>query len=200
MKKIDIVLSLITGAGVGFLFLWLIKNSAFNTPLIWFLPVVFPALALLGIWLAYLIGKKFLFVYQLAKFLLIGAFFAIFDLIIFNSLISWLGINKESGETMYSFIVASSFVIATCVKYIADKYWAFEKKGSEKAGKEFGIFFVITLISGVIQTIIATVVFEKVNPVFGLNTAAWMNIGKLSGIFIASAWNFLGYKFFVFKK
>lgn len=201
MKKIDIILAVITAEGVAGLFIWLIENSpTINLPfLYWLLPIAFPVLAVIAIWVSYLIGKKYLFVYQLAKFLLIGAFFAIFDLIILNILLEYFGIAQGEG-TKYAVFVATSFIIATSVKYVADKYWAFEKTGKEQMGLEFGKFFLITLISGVIQTGVASFVFATVPSLLGLTELVAGNVGKIAGIVVASAWNFLGYKFIVFKK
>ncbi len=201
MKKIDIILALITGEGVAWLFVWLIKNSPnINLPfLYWLLPISFPILAVAGIWISYLIGKRFLVVYQLAKFILIGAFFAIFDLIILNALLEYFGISREEA-VKYAVFVATSFVIATTVKYTADKYWAFEQKERKQMGVEFGKFFIVTLISGGIQVGVALLAFNIFTPLLGMTELVGANIGKISGIIVASAWNFLGYKFIVFKK
>jgi len=200
MKKIDIILALITGEGVAGLFIWLIKNSpAINLPfLLWLCPFIFPALALLGVWISYLIGKRHLFVYQLAKFLLIGAFFSVFDLIIFNLLLGYFGITRED-VVRYAVFVIISFIVITIIKYLGDKYWAFEKGGTEKAGVEFTAYFVITLVSGVIQTASASFLFALIPSIFG-NAMVVGNVAKIGGILIASVWNFLGYKFVVFKK
>jgi putative flippase GtrA len=65
-------------------------------------------------------------------------------------------------------------------------------------GSEFGKFFVVTLISGVIQTGVASLVFGL--TVSSLDGLVAGNVGKISGIAVASAWNFIGYKFLVFKK
>ncbi|MFH1036594.1 MAG: GtrA family protein [Patescibacteria group bacterium] len=199
MKKTDVILALITGEGVAWLFIWLIKNSPnFSLPVLdWILPVLFPILAVLGIWIAYLLGKRFLFVYQLAKFLLIGAAFAIFDLIILNILMEEFGISKDGG-LKYSLFVTVSFIIATSVKYVADKYWAFEKKESAM-GSEFLKFFLITVVSGVIQVGVASLAFKLLSSV-GMTDIVLGNIGKILGIIVASAFNFVCYKFIVFKK
>lgn len=200
MKKIDAILALISGEGVALLFVWLIKNSPnIDLPfLYWLLPVSFPILAILGIWICYLIGKRYLVVYQLAKFILIGAFFAIFDLIILNFLLEYFGISNGEG-IKYAVFVATSFIIATTVKYTADKYWAFEKASREKMGLEFGKFFAITLISGGIQVAVASFIFAIIPSLFEMSELVAGNVGKIGGIIIASAWNFLGYKFIVFK-
>jgi len=200
MKKIDIILALVTGEGVAGLFIWLIKNSpTINLPiLLWLCPFIFPVLAVSGVWISYLIGKRYLFVYQLAKFLLIGAFFSVFDLIIFNFLLGYFGISREE-IVRYAVFVVISFTIVTVIKYLGDKYWAFEKSGMEKAGMEITTYFVITLISGVIQTASASFLFALIPSILG-NAMVVGNIAKIGGIVIASVWNFLGYKFIVFKK
>ena len=200
MKKIDIILALVTGEGVAGLFIWLIKNSpTINLPiLLWLSPFIFPVLAVLGVWISYLIGKRYLFVYQLAKFLLIGAFFSVFDLIIFNFLLGYFGISREE-IVRYAVFVVISFTIVTVIKYLGDKYWAFEKSGMEKPGMEITTYFVITLISGAIQTASASFLFALIPSIFG-NAMVIGNIAKIGGIVIASIWNFLGYKFIVFKK
>jgi putative flippase GtrA len=198
MKKIDYILAAISGLGLGILAAWMIKGFGIIIPALNFvLPVLLPILAVFGIWLCYLIGKKFLFVFQLGKFLLIGIFFALIDLVLLNVLLEVFHITKGTAYTVF---VGVSFVIATSIKYVADKYWAFEKKEGEKMGSEFGKFFIITLISGVIQTAIASFVVNSVGPQFGASSMVWANVGKILGIAVASAWNFLGYKFIVFKK
>ena len=125
MKKIDIILSLITGEGVAWLFIWFLKNTKIGAGLLyWILPIFFPFLALFCLWIAYLIGKKFIFIFQLAKFILIGAFFALFDLVILNFLMFYFGITKGID---YLIFVSISFIIATVTKYVADKFWLLKK-------------------------------------------------------------------------
>ena len=194
-------MALITGESIAWLFVWLLKNSPnINLPfLYWLLPVSFPILSILSIWISYLIGKRYLVVYQLAKFLLIGAFFAIFDLIILNILLEYFGISKDEA-VKYAVFVAISFIVATTAKYVADKYWAFEKAGREQMGLEFGKFFVITVISGGIQVAVASFIFALAPSLFEMTELVAGNIGKIGGIIVASIWNFLGYKFIVFKK
>jgi len=196
MKKIDIILALVAGEGVAWLFFWFLKGSQFSS-FAWILPILFPFLSLFCLWIAYLIGKKHIVVFQLAKFVLIGALFAFLDILILNILLQWFGITKGAA---YSVLVGISFVVATTLKYVADKYWAFEQKEGGKTAVEFGSFFIITLVSGGIQIGVATLIVNVVGPLFGISPYVWANVGKIGGIVVASAWNFLGYKFIVFKK
>jgi putative flippase GtrA len=198
MKKIDVILAVISGLGLAVLFSWMAQGFGIHVRnLTWILIVLLPMLAVFGIWLCHLIGRKYLFVFQLGKFLLIGTFFALIDVGFLNVLLEIFGITKGLG---YSVFVATSFVIVTTIKYVGDKYWAFEKMEREKMGREFLQFFIITLISGGIQTLVASLVVNTLGPQFGASSLAWANVGKIMGIAVASAWNFLGYKFVVFKK
>jgi putative flippase GtrA len=198
MKRVDLILSIITAEGVAGLFIWLIRNSSLNLPFLnWFLPILFPILAVFGIWIAEIIGRKFLFVYQLAKFVLVGAFFVVFDLIILNSLMAYFGITKEE-ILKYSIFVIISFIVVTTFKYFANKYWAFEKMEKERMEKEFGIFFLVTAISGIIQVSVASLLFKFL--ILTVSPLLAGNIGKILGIVVASLWNFICYKFLVFKK
>jgi putative flippase GtrA len=198
MKKVDLILIIITAEGVAGLFLWLIKNSPLNLPFLnWLLPILFPILAILGIWIAEILGQKFPFIYQLAKFSLVGAFFAVFDLAVLNILMVYLGITKEE-ILKYAIFVAISFAIVTTFKYFANKYWTFEKFEKEGIEKEIGIFFLVTAISGIIQVGVASLLFKFLISVVSPFLAG--NIGKILGIAVASLWNFLCYKFLVFKK
>jgi putative flippase GtrA len=109
----------------------------------------------------------------------------------------YFGIAKGTG---YLIFVTISFIIATTVKYIADKFWAFEKAEREQMGSELSRFFIITLISWGIQVGIAGLVVNTMGSQLGMSPLVLGNIGKIAGIAVASAWNFVGYKFIVFKK
>jgi putative flippase GtrA len=47
---------------------------------------------------------------------------------------------------------------------------------------------------------VASLVVNSIGIKFGLTPLLWANVGKIAGIAVASIWNFLGYKFVVFKK
>lgn len=194
MKKTDIVISLIVGEITAWYFIYLFGGLS---RLLYFLPVVFPILSVIGIWIAFLIGKKFLFVFQLTKFLLIGVLATIVDLGILGLLI-W--ISGISSGIFYSGFKAISFLVATCSKYFGDKVWAFEKKETAGAGKEFTKFFLVTLGGLIINVGVASLVVNLMGPRFGLSAKIWANVGGIVAAFTTVLWNFVGYKFLVFKK
>lgn len=201
MKKSDIILSLIISEITAWYFIIFLKEAAADSKavslVLWSLPIVFPILGVIGIWLTYLIGKKFLFIFQLAKFLLIGVFATIVDLGLLAFLILISGIT--SG-IIYSIFKAVTFVIATVSKYWGDKVWAFEKKETNGLGKEFTKFFLVTLVGMVINVGVASLVVNLIGPQFGLSKTIWANLGGIIAAFATVLWNFTGYKFLVFKK
>lgn len=198
MKKIDLILALVTGEITAWFFYTLVKELNFEIPgLAVILAVGFPLLAALGLWACWIFGKKYLWIWQMAKYLLIGVLATILDLGVLNGLILASGIATGAA---YSVFKGISFVVATCAKYFGDKFWAFEKTERAGMGKEFAQFFFVTLIGLGLNVLIASLVVGKIEPQFGLSQAAWGTVGGIAAAFGVTAWNFVGYKFFVFKK
>jgi len=198
MKKIDIILALVIGEVIAWFFYGILKNLGFEIRFLGLILVIFfPILALLGIWIAWLLGKKFLWIFQAAKFLLIGALATLVDLGVLNLLI-W--ISGLAAGLPFSIFKGISFIVATCSKYLGDKFWAFEKMEKIGIGKEFNQFFIVTLIGLGINIGAASLIVNVAGPQFGLTEKIWANIGAILAAFGSAVWNFFGYKFIVFKK
>jgi len=198
MKKIDIILALVIGEVIAWFFYGILKNLGFEIRFLGLILVIFfPILALLGIWIAWLLGKKFLWIFQAAKFLLIGALATLVDLGVLNLLI-W--ISGLAAGLPFSIFKGISFIVATCSKYLGDKFWAFEKMERIGIGKEFNQFFIVTLIGLGINIGAASLIVNVAGPQFGLTEKIWANIGAILAAFVSAVWNFLAYKFIVFKK
>ena len=203
MKKADIILALISGEGVAWIVYSLLKGAEVESifglvisSLLWTLFVIFPVLSLFGLWIGYLIGKKYLFVFQVAKFLLIGVLAVLVDLGVLNILMSLFGIAAGWGFVLFK---AVSFIVATFSKFWGNKFWAFEQAETEKMGKELLQFYVVTLVGMAVNVGVASFIVNSVGPQFGLNLQVWANIGAIIAAVAGAAWNFLGYKFVVFK-
>ena len=126
-----------------------------------------------------------------------GALATLVDLGLLNVLMMTFGIG--SG-LLYSVFKGISFIIATCSKYVGDKFWAFEKTERKGMRKEFGQFLLVTFVGFGINVGIAHSVVNIVGPQFNLDEKIWANIGGVLAAFGTFAWNFIGYKFIVFKK
>lgn len=198
MRKIDLIFAILAGEGVAWLAYGLLKEQGIEVRfLAWILAIFLPILALFGLWICYLLGKRFLWIFQAAKFLLIGVLATLVDLGILNLLIVISGL---AVGTAFSFFKGISFLVATLAKYFGDKFWAFEKMEKTGMGKEFIQFFLVTLIGLGINVGVASLVVNTLGPQFGLTEKVWANVGGIIAAFITAIWNFLGYKFIVFKK
>lgn len=199
MKKKDIFIVLLIGEALALFGLTILRNIDISAmaQLNWVLPIVFPFITLFCFWVAYIIGKKFLFVFQLAKFGLTGALNTFIDLGILSILMVVFGITAGWG---YSIFKGIGFIGATTNSYFWNKHWTFQKKESQKIKKELLQFLVVSGVGFGINVGTASLVVNVVGPQFGLAANVWGMLGAVAAAISAMAWNFIGYKFIVFKK
>jgi putative flippase GtrA len=164
---------------------------------LWLLMVVFPILAPFCLWIAAQLGKKFISIYQLAKFLLVGVMATIFDL---GTLSIFMAVSRTDEGIGYIIFKSVSFIISAALKYFPDKFWAFKKTEKTQTKKEFLQFFAVTLASFVVNVGVASALVNIMGPQFDLDKTTWANVAAMGGVIVAFALNFIGYKFFVFKK
>ena len=196
MKKIDIIVALVVGELIALLSLGIFKNLEVKTEWLFFVwPIFLPVFCLFCLWLASIIAKKIPVIWQVAKFVLVGVLNTIVDLGILNILILLSG---AATGLAYSLFKGVSFLCATVNSYYWNKYWTFEKKKTKNV-KEFLQFFIVSLIGFAINVGVASMVVNLISPQFGLSLKAWANVGAIIATFCAMTWNFLRYKFIVFK-
>jgi hypothetical protein len=108
MKVIDIIFALICGEIVAQITYDFLKGYGIEISYYkWLLYFTLPIVSLTCLWLAYLIGKKLLFVFQSAKYFLVGVFATIIDLKLFELLV-WINPIISKGI---------SFLISIFIKY-----------------------------------------------------------------------------------
>jgi len=135
-----------------------------------------------------------LIVRQAVKFILVGILNTFVDLGVLNLLIFTTGIASGFG---YSVFKGVSFTVAVVNSYILNKFWTFKTTGS------FGKFFIVSLIGFGVNVGVASVVVNIIGNQllsFGVSEKIWANVGAIAATFCAMIWNFIGYKFMVFKK
>jgi len=214
MKRLDAFLAALIGFLNG-VFLWLILGQiGMEIPFSWILPIVFASFGAFGLYIASLIGKKILIIFQAAKFFLVGTLNTFIDLGVLNILIS---LTKIAKGPFYAVFKAISFLVATTNSYFWNKFWtfssfapAFAKASADKQGfggqgkkvdrKEFAKFFIVTFIGLLINVGVASFVVNTIGPQFGISEIIWASIGAIIAAFFAFLWNFTGSKFIVFKK
>jgi putative flippase GtrA len=135
--------------------------------------------------------------YQIAKFACVGVSNTFVDLGVLNTVIFFTGI---SSGTWYPVFKTGSFLVSTTNSFLWNRNWTFEEgKHKEKAQNEAVQFYVITTISWLVNVSVASGIVNYVAH-GGISDNLWANIGALAGVFTAMTFNFLGYKFVVFKK
>jgi putative flippase GtrA len=208
--KKDYVFGILAGLFIGLLALPILKAakpSLYDKYAMMIVPLFF-ILVPFGLIVAYYIGKKIKLMWQLAKFVVIGVLNTLVDLGILSLIIfifrGYFQIDSKdlliAGITFYSLFKGTSFIIANINSYYWNKYWTFEQTVQKKTGVEFLQFFVVSIIGFVINVVVASYVFKAISPFAGMTPDQWALIGAMAGSISGLAWNFIGYKFIVFKK
>jgi len=205
MKRIDLFSSIVIGLIISALAIALlnafeseINVSGINTTLLWLL-IIFgvPFLVVIWVYLTSRLGNRRHVFFQLGKFIPIGVSNTAIDFGVLNLLILTSGVDKG---LLFSVFKAISFLCAVINSYLWNKFWAFESRGTAGLGRQFVIFMIVSGIGFVINVATATFIVNFINPIGGVSSILWANIGALASIVIVIIWNFFGYKFLVFKK
>jgi len=200
MKK-DLILAAIVGFLCAVLILPIAGNLKVQIPYSQYLIIILPLLSVLGMWVAYFIAKKIAVIYQVAKFVLIGALNTLVDWGILNLLMFLTSVTAGAG---YSAFKGVSFLVAATNSYFWNKFWTFKKAGqpsrqTESTGREVLQFFIVSGIGFLMNVGVATLIVNVLGPQFGFSAALWANVGALCGTLVGLTWNFLGFKLIVFK-
>jgi putative flippase GtrA len=155
--------------------------------------VIFPVITILGMLVAYFIGRIAAILWQIAKFGLVGVLNTVIDFGVLNFLITLTGIQAGLGIIPLNL---TSFTLATVNSYFWSKYWVFE--GSKKS--KFIAFLVVSILGILLNTAVVFALTTFVPPPAHMSPTVWANAAKVTATFVSLIWNFLGYKLIVFKK
>jgi putative flippase GtrA len=196
MKKNDIIAVVILGEIVAVFLNFVIKglNLNFGFP-VFILYIALPILALVMNAIFYLIGKRIPIFFQFAKFITVGLANTAVDFGVLNLLMWSSGVYE--GKTIILFNVIS-FLIAAIHSYIWNKLWTFSFKGKSNVANQFLQFIIVSLVGVLINSGIVYIITTWVSS--NASNGVWVNIAKLVATVVSLVWNFIGYKFIVFKK
>lgn len=215
--KKDLLVSLIIGEAAAWLLLALSRQVlpaekyAALSGFFGLLPIIFPIICAVCLFIAFLLSKKAAILYQVAKFVLVGGANTLFDwgVLALLTFLFVLYFKKTAKDILlvlpaftilyYSLYKSISFILAAVNSYLLNKFWTFKKEASAKPTKEFLRFFLVTFIGFLINVAIASGIFKSIQPVGGLNSDQWGILAAVIATAISMFWNFAGYKFIVFK-
>jgi len=202
-QKKDLLIAGVIGLVCALLILPIAENLAINIYYAYLLVILLPLFLALGMLAASWLAQKLKFIYQVAKFMLVGLLNTFVDWGILNLL---MFLTSTVSGALYPVFKGVSFLIATVNSYAWNKFWTFKKPADDKeaiekkvASKEFLKFFIVSLIGFSLNVGIATLMVNVVGAPIGISEPLWANIGALGGTLAGLTWNFLGYKLIVFK-
>lgn len=135
---------------------------------------------------------------QIIKFVVVGGINTGIDFLVLNILIYLTGIT--TGIELF-ILNSISFSIAVVNSYFMNKRWTFQDKmQTEQEPIKFSRFLAVSIVGIVINGLVLTGIATSIAPLFGLSAVLWANVAKLIATGASLIWNFIGYKFFVFKK
>jgi putative flippase GtrA len=161
------------------------------------LMLFFVFFANLALFIASYISRFLPIAMQMAKFAAVGAFNTFLDWGIVNLLMSITGIFAGVGYAIFNGI---SFLAANSGSYFWNKYWTFSSGNQKPSTGNFFQFFGVTLVGLAVKVGVSSFIVNYVAHSASFTDARWANLGLAAGTLFALVWNFLGYKFIVFKK
>jgi putative flippase GtrA len=133
-----------------------------------------------------------------ARFVATGAVNTGVDFAVLNTLL-FVGRNNIHGVS-YVFAKTISFLAAVLTSFFLNKYWVFRHKGTGKTSmKEGGAFFAVSAAGFLINVASSSYLFSALQGTHAFDPRIAANAAALTGTLLVLAWNYAGYKFFVFK-
>jgi len=198
MKKIDIVGSLIIGLICGLILPHVaLFEGIFPERILEYFPVLLPILSLVGVWILEVIFKKAPTLVQFGKSFLVGILNSALDMGVFDWL-TWF-FSVASGWLPIFFKVVS-FSTGAVNSYFWNKFWTFKKRDTQDKAKEVVQFFLVTIGGLLIHTVAIYILVNIVGVKLGVSERMWASISNMVAVFAGFIWNFIGYKFIVFKR
>lgn len=198
MTKKDWKAILAIGVAVGLLIQPILENlvsSSHLTPLVRIgIFVLFVLFAPFALWLCAQIAKLWKAFYQFGQFAAVGTLNSFIDIGIFN-LETFLYGGAAISTPLFALFKAISFLCATTNSFFWNRNWTFGSTDKVNTGEVAG-FYTVAIIGWGANVAVATFV-----KAIGPETKLWVDVvAPFAGILVTFIWNFVGYKYFVFKK
>lgn len=134
---------------------------------------------------------------QVIRFGAVGAVNTAVDLVVLNLLIFTTGMGRSGA--MFALYKGIAFFCAVLNSYLINRTWTFKRVKTKSTMLEGSQFLFISLLGGLVNIASAWYVATYTHPVWGVNPKLWPSVAALVGTLFALGFNFIGYKFWVFR-
>lgn len=198
-KKDYLIVSII-GILFGLLLIPILENIK---PAFWFFTLTNSLILMLGflffsniaLWIGSLFGAMLSAFWQFTKFAAVGSLNGVLDFGILNFLSFIFQIYSGPFLALFN---AISVAVATTNSYLMNKFWSFQSREPIKI-REFSKFLVISAATISINTLVVYLLTTHIEIPGALTKEVWENIAKLAAVPVTMIFNFVGYKYLVFK-
>lgn len=137
---------------------------------------------------------------KLARFGIVGVLNTLVDILSFVAIIFFFGLTGGIG-----FVLAkmAAFIIANINSFIWNKLWVFDESktsANESGAKQFTSFFAVSVLGLLINAIAFAAISYLLTLLISLDPVVLGVISVILAALVSMAWNFVGYKCFVFEK
>ena len=200
MSRGDIIASLIIGEASALLVLFIGRNIALPDKVagyLYILPYVFPLLTAAVMVAGTILARVLPLFRQITKFSLVGGLNFLIDLSILNLLIAATGIASGFGANVFKGV---AFIVAVVSSFLWNKFWTFQALSVDNAARQFLRFFTVTSIGFLINVGVFALFNNHLGPQAAIDPKTWASVSAAGAAGAGLIWNFLGYKFLVFRK
>ncbi len=197
MKSNEYKFSLLVGIGSSILWFFVLKHLALiaEDEIIG---------AVVAIPLVFILGTIFInhffrdrVFHKLGKFVMVGILNTGIDFFVFDTFIVATGSDKGVPIILFKSV---SFLCALFNSYEMNRLWTFDSEAAEqRSKKEFMRFTAITVVGFFVNVGVTFLLVSVVSPLMNLSQIRWDNVAAAVATVFNLIWNFIGYKFFVFK-
>lgn len=203
-KKIDLFLALAIGFSSALMLVFVggnlsEENQVFAKvmPYANYLFIIFPLVCGGGIIITHFAAKIIgHFLYQFGKFALVGGFNFLLDAAILNFLLVATKLTTGLPQTGFK---GMSFVLGIVSSYLLNKHWTFSAGSKEDVKKEITRFVLISGIGFTLNVGLDYVFVNMLDSFWNMKPILWAQFSAVMAAAVTMSWNFLGYKFIVFK-
>lgn len=200
ITKKDYLIGAVAGFFTGALLLTVLFFLKFSFPYQTIVMlIVIPIFWALGVGLGGFLGKYIPFLTQFGKYAAAGFLSAAIDFAVLNYISYLTGIT---AGVVVGWINIPGFSVAVINGYLWNKLWVFKALGRDTRGllSDFPKFAIVAIGGLILNSALIIMITTYIPMPFGLDSTRWLNIAKVVASIAVIIWNFLGFKFIVFRK